>query len=114
MHILSIGLNHTTASVPLRERLAFSEEQIRTSLARLSCGHIPSALTELVVLSTCNRIEIYAVSNQLAFAELETFLSDAHGVSVAEFQSYSYRFEDLEAVHHLFDDAAGIDSLVIE
>ncbi|HET9911796.1 MAG TPA: hypothetical protein VFQ13_07900, partial [Anaerolineales bacterium] len=113
MHILSLGLNHITAPVHLRERLAFSEEQIRTSLSRLSCGNIPSALTELIVLSTCNRIEIYAASNQQAFAELEAFLSDTHGVSAEEFRSYSYRFEDLEAVRHLFDVAAGLDSLVI-
>ncbi len=113
MHILSLGLNHTTAPVHLRERLAFSEEQIRTSLSRLACGHIPSALTELIVLSTCNRIEIYAASTQLAFAELEAFLSEAHGVPVEEFRSCSYRFEDLDAVRHLFEVSAGLDSLVI-
>lgn len=113
MHILSLGLNHTTAPVQLRERLAFGEEQIRSSLSRLSCGRIPSALSELTIVSTCNRIEIYAASNQLAFAELEAFLSDAHGVSVREFDSYLYRFNDLDAVRHLFDVAAGLDSLVI-
>mgnify|MGYP003471894788 FL=1 len=113
MHILSLGLNHTTAPVHLRERLAFSEEQIRTSLSRFSCGHIPSSLTELIIVSTCNRIEFYAVSNQLAFAELEAFLSDAHAVPVEEFRSYVYRFNDLAAAQHLFDVAAGLDSLVI-
>lgn len=113
MHILSLGLNHTTAPVQLRERLAFSEEQIRTSLSRFSCGHIPSSLTELMIVSTCNRIEFYAVSNQLAFAELEAFLSDAHAVPVEEFRSYVYRSNDLAAAQHLFDVAAGLDSLVI-
>jgi glutamyl-tRNA reductase len=113
MHILSLGLNHTTAPVHLRERLTFSEEQIRTSLARLTCGGIPSALTELVIISTCNRIEIYAASHRLAFAELEAFLSDVQGVSIEEFHSCLYRFQDLEAVRHLFDVAAGLDSLVI-
>jgi glutamyl-tRNA reductase len=113
MHILSFGLNHTTAPVHLRERLAFSEEQIRTSLSRLCCGHISSPLTELAILSTCNRIEIYAASNQLAFAELEAFLSEACGVPVPDFQPYLYRFQDLEAARHLFDVAAGLDSLVI-
>ncbi|HSK87356.1 MAG TPA: glutamyl-tRNA reductase [Anaerolineales bacterium] len=113
MHIISLGLNHTTAPVQLRERLAFGEEQVRTSLSRLSCGAIPSSLIELTLVSTCNRIEIYAASNELAFAELEAFLSDAHGVPVHEFQPYLYRFQDLESVRHLFDVAAGLDSLVI-
>lgn len=113
MHIFSLGLNHTTAPVHLRERLAFGEEQIRTALSRMCCGHIPSALCELTIVSTCNRIEIYAASNQPAFAELEAFLSDAHGIPVQEFQPYLYRFQDLEAVRHLFEVAAGLDSLVI-
>lgn len=113
MHILSIGLNHTSAPVHLRERLAFGEEQVRASLARLSCGHIASSLSELVILSTCNRIEIYAASNQLAFAELEAFLSDVREVPAHEISPHLYRFYDLEAVQHLFSVAAGLDSLVI-
>ena len=76
MHIISIGLNHTSAPIHLRERLAFDEEQIRASLARLACGQIISSLAELIILSTCNRIEIYAASNELAFAELKAFLND--------------------------------------
>ncbi|RPJ24961.1 MAG: glutamyl-tRNA reductase [Chloroflexi bacterium] len=113
MHIISLGLNHLTAPVHLREKLAFNEEQVRAALSRVACGHMAPSFTELVVVSTCNRIEIYAASSQLAFAELEAFLSDAHGVPVHEFHSYLYRFEDLEAARHLFDVAAGLDSLVI-
>jgi glutamyl-tRNA reductase len=71
------------------------------------------SLSELVILSTCNRIEIYAASNQLAFAELEAFLSDVRGVSAQELHPHLYRFKDLEAVQHLFSVAAGLDSLVI-
>src|SRR6266498_1006746 len=113
MHILSIGLNHTSAPVHLRERLAFDEEQIRVSLSRLSCGHIASSLAEAVILSTCNRIEIYAASSRLTFAELEAFLSDARGVPLHEFRAHIYCFSDMEAVDHLFSVAAGLDSLVI-
>src|SRR5215211_6906817 len=80
MYIISIGLNHTCAPVHLRERLAFDEEQLRASLARFFCGHLPSSLVELIIISTCNRIELYAASNDLAYAELEAFLSDARGV----------------------------------
>jgi glutamyl-tRNA reductase len=113
MHILSLGLSHTTASVQLRERLAFNEEQVRASLSRLSCGGIPSSLTELVIVSTCNRTEFYAASDRLTFAELEAFLSEACGVPIQDFRPYLYCFEDLEAARHLFDVASGLDSLVI-
>jgi glutamyl-tRNA reductase len=113
MHILSLGLNHTSAPVQLRERLAFNEEQIRASLARLFCGHLQTSLAELIIISTCNRIEIYAASNQLAFSELEALLSDARGVPMDELRPYLYRFQDVDAARHLFDVAAGLDSLVI-
>ena len=113
MHIISLGLNHTSAPIQLRERLAFDEEQIRAALSRFACGHIASSLSELIVISTCNRIEIYAASNELAFAELEAFLSDARGISLQELHPYLYRFEDLDVARHLFDVAAGLDSLVI-
>lgn len=113
MHIFSLGLNHTTAPVHIRERLAFTEEQIRASLSRFSCGHISSSLVELVIISTCNRIEIYVASDHLSYADLEAFLSDSRGMAVQEFQPYLYYFNDIEAARHLFDVAAGLDSLVI-
>jgi glutamyl-tRNA reductase len=113
MHIISLGLNHTSAPIHLRERLAFDEEQIRASLARFACGHVQSSLAELIILSTCNRIEIYAASNQLAFAELEAFLLDARAVSSQELDPYIYRQHDMDVVDHLFRVAAGLDSLVI-
>lgn len=113
MHIISIGLNHTSTPVHLRERLAFDEEQIRVSLSRLFCGGIKTTLAELIIISTCNRIELYAASNQLAYPELEAFLSDARGVSLQELHPYLYRFQDVDAARHLFDVAAGLDSLVI-
>ena len=113
MHILSLGLNHISAPLRLRERLAFNEEQIRVSLSRLFCGHSNTSLAELIILSTCNRIEIYAASSHLAYDELEAFVSDARGVSVDELHPHLYRFRDVDAARHLFDVAAGLDSLVI-
>jgi glutamyl-tRNA reductase len=113
MHIFSIGFNHSYASVDLRERLNFTEEQIRAALSRLACGHLCSNITEMVILSTCNRTEIYAVSSQIDFSELEIFLSEARGVPRNEFIHHLYRNKDLEAAHHLFNVAAGLDSLVV-
>jgi glutamyl-tRNA reductase len=115
MHILSIGLNHTTAPVELRERLAFSEEQVRAALSRLSCGHanITGELKEMVIISTCNRIEVYAVSNHFTLSGLETFLADVRGVPVDDLLPHLYHYTDTDAVRHLLDVAAGLDSLVL-
>ena len=113
MHIVSLGLNHNSAPLYLRERLAFNEEQIRAALSRLACGHLNLSLAELVIISTCNRIEIYVASDRVAYADLEAFLADARGVARDEFLPHVYYSQDLEAAHHLFNVAAGLDSLVI-
>jgi len=113
MHIIALGLNHTTTPIQLRERLAYSEDQIRASLARLSCGRVPSPLSEMVILSTCNRIEIYATSNDLSFETLEVFLFETRDVPVDEIRPHLYRFQDMDAVQHLFEVASGLDSLVV-
>ena len=65
MHILCLGINHTTAPIDFREKLAFDEESIRSTLARLSTelGYV----SEIVFVSTCNRIELYVASSQLLY-----------------------------------------------
>jgi glutamyl-tRNA reductase len=73
MRILCLGLNHTNTPVSLREKLAFSEDAVRVALTRLSCGQMESFIAEMVILSTCNRIEIYAASSKSVFTELEAF-----------------------------------------
>jgi glutamyl-tRNA reductase len=113
MHIQSIGLSHTSAPVYLRERLVFSEELFRASLSRLSCGYLSGNMAEMVILSTCNRIEIYAVSSQDTFTELETFLSEARGVVRNEFITHLYHHKGVDVARHLFNVAAGLDSLVV-
>lgn len=115
MHILCLGLNHTTTPIQLRERLALDEEGIRAALARLACGHAGehSPLQELLLLSTCNRIELYAASTDLAFASLEAFLSEVRGIPTGQFKPHCYRLNDAGAAQHLFEVASGLDSLVL-
>ena len=113
MHIYCLGLNHGTTPIELREQLSLSEDAIRSALARLACGHLASSIAELVILSTCNRTELYAASSHMALAELEAFLSDTCGVPANQFRAHSYQYEDLEVARHLFEVAAGLDSLVI-
>ena len=113
MHIHCLGLNYITAPVKIREQLSLNEDGIRAALARIACGLIPTSIVELIILSTCNRTELYAVSNELAFAELETFLSDVRSLAVDKIDSHLYRLNDADAIHHLFNVAAGLDSLVV-
>lgn len=113
MYIHCIGLNHTTTPIHLREQLAFSDDQVRASLARFNCGHITDKIAEIVIISTCNRIEIYAVSSSKSFAELENLVFDTHGVPINKLDPHLYRYINTKTVHHLFNVAAGLDSLVI-
>jgi glutamyl-tRNA reductase len=114
-HILCLGLNHQTASVALRERLAFTPQRLEASLARKGCGNngVESEIRELVILSTCNRVELYAATSSLCFNKLETFLSKSQNIPLTEFSSSLYRLQDEEAAHHLLAVAAGIDSAVL-
>jgi glutamyl-tRNA reductase len=113
MHIIALGLNHTTASIALREKLSLNEDAVRAALSRLACGGVASPLAELVILSTCNRTELYAVSSQPDFGALEIFLSEASGVPTDDFRPHLYRYHHLNAARHLFEVAAGLDSLVV-
>lgn len=113
MHILCLGLNHTSTPISLRDKLSLNESAIAIALSRLACGHVITGMSELLILSTCNRIELYAASTDRNFGGLEAFLSDVRGVPVAEFHPFCYGLSDLEAVEHLFSVAAGLDSLVI-
>lgn len=113
MHIYCLGLNHNTTPIELREKFSLSEDAIRSALARLACGHLTTSIAELVIISTCNRTELYAASSHMAIVELEAFLSDASGVPATQFHAHAYRYEDIDVARHLFEVAAGLDSLVI-
>ena len=72
MHIHCLGVNHQTAGLSLREQLAFDTDSIQAALSRIGCGEESQTgvISEMVILSTCNRVEIYAVSPRPAFNEL--------------------------------------------
>ncbi len=113
MHIYCLGLNHLTASVALREKLAFDDDQIRAALSRLGCGETANSIREMVILATCNRVEIYAIAAHPVFDDLETFLTATHHVPRAEIAPHLFRLSDGEATRHLLTVAAGLDSLVL-
>ena len=113
MHIHCLGINHNTAGVSLREALAFTEDQTRASLVRLGHQKKETPINEMVIISTCNRVEIYAVTKKKTTTELEDFLIDTQAITRDEIKKHSYNYCDLDAVQHLFKVSAGLDSLVL-
>jgi glutamyl-tRNA reductase len=113
MEIVLIGLNHKTASVDLRERIAFTPEQAREAAEQLRSRGI---LEESLVLSTCNRSELYGVPSESAAnsaGAVELFIASFHQLSVSELDHSLYRHRDSEAVRHLFRVSAGLDSMLL-
>ncbi len=112
MELIVIGLNHKTASIDLRERMAFAEDQMETALHQVKS--LPS-LRENMILSTCNRVEIYAAvrETEKAVLDLKHFLSQYHRVPLKEFEKNLYSFMGEEAVKHIFRVASSLDSMVV-
>ncbi|MBI2504770.1 MAG: glutamyl-tRNA reductase [Candidatus Latescibacteria bacterium] len=110
VHILALGLNHTTAPVEIREKLAFPEPVLPQALRELTGRY---GLCEAAILSTCNRAEIYAASEGESEEGLWRFLAEVHGVDQQRLQPHCYQHRDGEVAGHLFRVACGIDSLVI-
>ena len=113
--IVSIGTSHHIAPIEFREKLAFSEDQLIESLQSLRESY---QVQEAVILSTCNRVELYAVLNSRRTAEipgktLMEFLSHYHRVSVDTLKKWSYLHHDLDTIRHLFRVAASLDSMVV-
>lgn len=113
IRVALIGCNHRTAPVELRERVAFTAEQAREAAGELRRHGI---LDEAVVLSTCNRSEVYGVPSvpETSVTEaMEEFLTSYHRISRTELDGRLYRWEGLDAVRHLFRVAAGLDSMLL-
>ena len=113
MEIVLVGLNHRTAPVEVRERVSFTEEQARRAAEQLRARGI---LEETLVLSTCNRSEVYGVppeSSHECAPGLSSFLSEFHAVRMDVLGLSLYHHYDCEAVRHLFRVAAGLDSMLL-
>lgn len=110
MSIFCLGVNHKTAPVEIRERLAFAEKAVPQHLVEI-CEI--EEISEVVVLSTCNRVEIYGGSENPAAAldKLADYLMGHFAVAPGEVEFY--RHESEAAAHHLFEVASGLDSMVL-
>ncbi|MBS0213424.1 MAG: glutamyl-tRNA reductase [Proteobacteria bacterium] len=110
MPLLALGLNHLTAPLALREKVAFAPEALPEALASLRAM---AGVHEAALLSTCNRTELYAHIDPQGEAALTRWLAGHHGLGHGELDDYLYRHLDARAVRHLFRVAAGLDSLVL-
>ena len=114
MKLSVIGCNHHTSAVEFRERLAFTNDQVADALARFR-GQFPT--TEAVLLSTCNRVELYTATATESVgpgrSDLITFLAEYHHLSAQDLIDELTERTDEEAIRHLFTVAASLDSMVI-
>lgn len=109
MTLLAFGINHTTAPLALRERVAFAPENLQSAMQE-ACAQ--AGLTEVAILSTCNRTEIYAASEGDAKA-IQQWLVDHTAIEAVDLANSYYCYQDQEAVRHMMKVAGGLDSLVL-
>ncbi|MBA1244544.1 glutamyl-tRNA reductase [Pseudomonas japonica] len=110
MAFLALGINHKTASVDVRERVAFTPEQLVEALQQL-CQR--TGTREAAILSTCNRSELYIEQSSAQAEAVLEWLADYHQLSAADLRACAYVHEDADAVRHMMRVAAGLDSLVL-
>jgi len=110
--LILIGTNHKFSPLELRERISFSKKSVRQALLLLKDNPV---LKGGVILSTCNRVELYATTEDLAagITELENFLCQFHEINQETLLPYLYIYKDKEAIGHLFSVACGLDSLIL-
>ena len=118
MNILLIGLSHKTAPLEIRERYAFSPTMLRSILTHFDVTHKQAHLEDVkegVILSTCNRMEIYALVSdpQIAKNAIIDFLSRFGDLAPEAFSPHLYTYHNEEAVRHLMQVASGLDSMVL-
>jgi glutamyl-tRNA reductase len=117
MILLALGCSYKTTPVEVRERLAFNDEQLARAHTELGCGFD----CEAVILSTCNRVELYLgcvlddtnSSRELDAEAIAEFLADFHGIPHADVRPHLYIHRQDDAVRHLFRVAASLDSLIV-
>ncbi|WP_342472263.1 glutamyl-tRNA reductase [Metasolibacillus sp. FSL H7-0170] len=112
MHTLIVGLNYKTAPVEIREKLSFIESEIPNAMEALQQQ---KSILENVIVSTCNRTEIYAVVDQLHTGRyyIKRFLAEWFNISIEEFEGHLFIHEEQQAIQHLFKVTAGIDSMIL-
>jgi len=110
--VFTFGLNHASAPLAVRERVALPGELLRPALDALR-NTWGAAVREAAILSTCNRTEIYCAAQPQVAEQLPAWLADFHRVEPSCLQPHLYRHQNNEAVRHAFRVASGLDSMVL-
>ncbi len=112
MNIIVVGLSHKTAPVEIREGVAFSPVAMEKPLHQMLA--LP-AISEALIVSTCNRVELYATSRDAdaGCVQLKRFLASVHGIAAETLEPHLYDLQGEEAIRHLFRVASSLDSMVI-
>ncbi len=112
MNIVTVGLNHRTAPVEIREQFAFTEEELPHALRRL-VNHYN--INETVIISTCNRVEVIGVVHDMEKGvwEIKKFLSEYHNIPYEDIKDHLYVHAGEDCARHLFRVACGLDSMVM-
>ncbi|GAW67884.1 glutamyl-tRNA reductase [Geoanaerobacter pelophilus] len=112
MNIIVVGLSHKTAAVEIREKVAFAPTQMEKPLQAVVA--LPD-ITEAVIVSTCNRVEIYATTRDVAggMARIKRFLADYHNVPLETLEKHLYSYHGEDATRHVFRVASSLDSMVV-
>ena len=112
MNIIVVGLSHKTATVEIREKVAFSPNQIEKPLRELVSL---DEIVEGVIVSTCNRVEIYATTRDIAggIARIKRFMADYHHIPFEVLESHLYSHHSEAAIRHVFRVASSLDSMVV-
>jgi glutamyl-tRNA reductase len=108
MQLLTLGLNHTTAPLAVREKVVFAAENLQPALSQLVRG---GPVSEAAILSTCNRTELYCVTE--APLQALDWLAGYHHMPAQQLQPFVYALPEREAVRHAFRVASGLDSMVV-
>lgn len=112
MHTIVVGVNHRTAPVEIREKLSFIENELSEAMQTLQQQ---KSILENIIISTCNRTEVYAVVDQLHTGRyyIKRFISEWFNIPIESFENYLVIHENDQAVEHLMRVAAGMDSMVL-
>lgn len=112
MNIIVVGLSHKTATVEIREKVAFSPNQMQKPLTELIGLE---GIIEGVIVSTCNRVEIYATTRDIAggIARIKRFLADYHHIPLESLEPHLYNYHSEAAIRHVFRVASSLDSMVV-
>ncbi|MBW1615127.1 MAG: glutamyl-tRNA reductase [Deltaproteobacteria bacterium] len=111
-HIILIGLNHNTAPVELREKIAFSDPELKQALLSLKKKQ---DINEAFILSTCNRVEILAAVSDIqnAIQSIDDFFSEEKNIDFNDIKKFFYIYSDEKAAKHIFMVSAGLDSMIL-